>query len=52
MPTLFRFILTLSLLAALVYGVMLALVTFVKPNTVDISVEVPLDQLAKEPSGP
>ncbi len=42
MPTLFRLIFTLGLVAALGYGAMLALVTFVQPQPREISQSVPL----------
>lgn len=42
MPSLFRFLLLLGLLAALVYGGMIALVTFVKVEPRDISQTVVL----------
>jgi hypothetical protein len=41
-PSLFRFLLLLGLLAALVYGGMIALVTFVKVEPRDISQTVVL----------
>lgn len=45
MPTLFRFVITLCLLAALGYGVMLALVVLVEPRTAEISERVPPDRM-------
>ncbi len=36
MPTLFRLLFVLGLLAALVYGAMIALVTFIQPQPRDI----------------
>jgi hypothetical protein len=45
MPTLFRFVITLCLLAALGYGVMLALVVLVEPKTAEISERVPPDRM-------
>ncbi len=42
MPSLFRFLFLLGLLAALVYGGMIALVTFVKVEPRDISQTVVL----------
>lgn len=41
MPTLFRFIAILALLAGLVFGAMVALVTFVEPDTREIVETVP-----------
>lgn len=45
MPTLFRLIVIIAVLAGLVYGSMLALVAFVEPQTAEISVRVPADKL-------
>jgi len=45
MPTLFRFIITLAILAGIAYGAMFALATFVEPRKGEISVRVPLDRL-------
>lgn len=45
MPTLFRFLVVIAILAGIVYGAMFALVTFVEPNTGEISVRVPADRL-------
>jgi hypothetical protein len=47
MPTLFRFLATLMVLAGLVYGAMFALATFVEPSKGEMSVRVPLEQLVK-----
>jgi hypothetical protein len=41
MPTLFRFVVTLLILAGIAYGVMFALVLFVEPKTAEISVRIP-----------
>ncbi|MHA6685871.1 histidine kinase [Mesorhizobium sp. A556] len=41
MPTLFRFVVTLLVLAGIAYGAMFALVLFVEPNTAEISVRIP-----------
>ncbi len=40
MPTLFRFVVTLLILAGIAYGVMFALVMFVEPRTAEISVRI------------
>jgi len=45
MPSLFRFLMTLAVLAALAYGAMVALVMFVEPNQGEMSVRVPTDRL-------
>ncbi|MCO6051638.1 hypothetical protein NGM99_17780 [Mesorhizobium sp. RP14(2022)] len=47
MPTLFRFIVTLAVLAALGYGAMIALVTFVEPRQRPMS-----DRIAPERLNP
>lgn len=47
MPTLFRFLVTLGVIAGLVYGAMFALVTFVEPKKGEMTVRVPLDKLNK-----
>ena len=41
MPTLFRFVVTLLVLAGIAYGAMLALVMFVEPRTAEMTVRVP-----------
>jgi hypothetical protein len=46
MPTLFRLVVTLAVLAGLAYGTMFALVTFVSPKQAELSVRVPLGNLA------
>ena len=48
MPTLFRFLVTLGVIAALVYGAMFALATFVEPRKGEMTVRVPLDKLNKQ----
>ena len=45
MPSVVRFLLTLIILAAVVYGGALALVTFVEPGTREISHTIPRDRL-------
>ena len=47
MPTLFRFVTTLAVLAALAYGAMFALATFVKPNKGEMSERVAIEPEAK-----
>ena len=44
MPTLFRFVMTIAELAGIIYGAMFALVMFVEPKQVELSVKVPLDR--------
>lgn len=45
MPTLFRFLVTLAVLAGIVYGAMFALVMFVEPKKAEISVRIPPEKL-------
>ena len=45
MPSLFRFLLTLGMLAGLVYLGMLALVTFVQPHPHQITQTIPASRL-------
>ena len=45
MPTLFRLVMTLAVLAGLAYGAMYALVTFVEPNTGEMTVRIPAERL-------
>ena len=45
MPTLFRFLVTLGILAGLVYGAMFALVMYVEPRKGEMTVRVPLEKL-------
>lgn len=45
MPTLFRFIITIAVLAGIVYGAMFALVIFVEPKQAELSVRVPAEKL-------
>ncbi|MCX7302866.1 MAG: histidine kinase [Hyphomicrobiales bacterium] len=49
MPTLFKFVITLCILAAIGYGAMLALVILVEPNTAEISERVPADRINPKP---
>ena len=46
MPTLFRFIAFLAVLAGLVFGGMVALVTFVEPQPREMSKQLPPNALA------
>ncbi len=47
MPSLIRFVMTLAVLAALGYGGLLALVTFVEPQQHEITVTIPANKLNK-----
>ncbi|MBD0414132.1 histidine kinase [Oryzicola mucosus] len=49
MPTLFRFIVTLAVLAGVVYGAMFALVMFVEPRKVELSVPIAPEKLKPQP---
>ena len=41
MPTLFRFLFVLAVIAGIVYGSMVALVTLVDPRERDVTVRIP-----------
>ena len=45
MPTLFRFVVTLAILAGIAYGTMFALVMFVEPKKAEMSVRIPQEKL-------
>ncbi|MCO6389774.1 histidine kinase [Aliihoeflea aestuarii] len=45
MPTLFRFLMTLLILAGIGYGAMYALVMFVEPNRGEMTVRIPAERL-------
>lgn len=45
MPSLIRFIVTLAVLAGLVYAGMFALATFVEPDTREMKVRIPQSKL-------
>lgn len=46
MPTLFRFVMILGVIAALGYGAMIALVFLVTPKQTELTVRVPIDETA------
>jgi hypothetical protein len=48
MPTLFRLLMTLGIIAGLVYGAMFALVTYVEPKKGEITVRVPVEKLNRQ----
>ncbi|MFC5387688.1 histidine kinase [Aquamicrobium segne] len=48
MPTLFRFIITLAVLAGIAYGAMVALVMFVEPKQAELSVRIPAERLDRQ----
>ena len=45
MPTLFRFLMILAILAAIAYGAMAALVWYVEPNIGEMTVRIPQERL-------
>lgn len=45
MPTLFRFLTTLAILAGIAYGAMYALVLYVEPRTGEMTVRIPAERL-------
>lgn len=45
MPTLFRLLLTIAVLAGLAYGAIFALATLVEPKRTEMTVRVPMDRL-------
>jgi hypothetical protein len=45
MPTLFRFLVTIGIIAGIAYGAMYTLVAFVEPKKGEMTVRVPLDKL-------
>jgi hypothetical protein len=45
MPTLFRFLFILALIAGVIYGGMLALVVLVEPRDREITIRVPSERL-------
>lgn len=47
MPSLFRFLLVIGILAGLGYGAIVALATLVEPQSREITVTIPQDKLFK-----
>lgn len=45
MPTLFRFLFVLAVIAGVIYGSMVALVLFVDPRERDVTVRIPSERL-------
>lgn len=45
MPTLFRFVTTLAILAGLAYGAMYALAVMVEPKTGEMTIRIPPERL-------
>jgi len=53
MPSLFRFVVTLGIIVALVYAAMFALVMLVEPRKGEMATPVPLEKLKpKAPAAP
>ena len=52
MPTLTRLLITLAILAGLVYAGMVALVTFVHPTQSELTIRVPSEKLNPKPQQP
>ncbi len=48
MPSLFRFLTVVGILAGLIYGAIYALATFVNPDLREITVTIPRDRLTKQ----
>jgi hypothetical protein len=48
MPTLFRLLVTLGILAGLAYGAMFALVSYVEPRKGEMTVRIPVEKLNKQ----
>ncbi|MGD9912997.1 MAG: histidine kinase [Rhizobiaceae bacterium] len=49
MPTLFRFLVVIGVIAAVVYGAMFALVTFVEPKKGEMTVRIPPEKINPKP---
>ena len=49
MPTLFRFLFVLAVIAGIVYGSMVALVMLVEPRERDVTVRIPSERLNPTP---
>jgi xanthosine utilization system XapX-like protein len=47
MPSLFRFLMVLAVIAGIVYGVIFALANFVNPRPREMSVTIPADRFLK-----
>jgi hypothetical protein len=48
MPTLFRLLVTLGILAGLVYGAMFALVAYVEPKKGEMTVRIPAERINRQ----
>lgn len=45
MPTLFRFLFFCAVLAGMIYGAMVALVTFVEPREREVTIRIPSERV-------
>ena len=52
MPTLFRFLMIIAVVVALVYGAMVALAVLVKPTPGELVVPVPIEDKLRNPDTP
>ena len=48
MPTLFRLLVTIGILAGLAYGAMFALVSYVEPRKGEMTVRIPVEKLNEQ----
>ena len=51
MPTLFRFLAVLAVIAGAIYGGMVALVTFVEPQPRDVTIRIPSERINPPATG-
>ncbi|MDM9627238.1 hypothetical protein QTL95_15120 [Rhizobium sp. S152] len=51
MPSLFRFLAVLAVIAGAIYGTMWALVTFVEPEPRDVTIRIPSERVNPPPTG-
>ena len=51
MPTLFRFLAVLAVIAGAIYGGMVALVTFVEPQARDVTIRIPSERINPPATG-
>lgn len=49
MPTLFRFLFFCAVVAATIYAVMVALVTFVEPREREVTIRIPSERVNPQP---
>ena len=48
MPSLFRFLTVVAIIAGVIYGVLFALANFVSPKSRDLTVTIPADKFLKK----